>query len=162
MRLIPARAEAGIDAPVFVVSGVAGALLAPGHHSARPLFVGAICAALFGALSLWQLRRLPHAPMRDGARGEVVKPARSLLLSVPLGALAVAVASSAADPDFGGLIAGAGVARLVTGVGLWRFEKRNGYDVLRRTRRLGPQYLLARQDTAPAQRNPAHAQSEAP
>ena len=162
MRVIPARAEAGLDAAVFVVSGVAGALLAPERDTARSLLFGAGFAALVGALSLWQLRRLANAPGRDGAPGEAVKPVRSLLLSVPFGALAVAVGASSADADFGAFIAGLGVGRLITSVGLWRFERRFGYDVLRRTRRLGPQYVLVRQEPAQAQRNPAHAQSQAP
>jgi hypothetical protein len=162
MRLIPARAEAGLDAVVGLVSGVVAALIASGKEVADPILLAVVCGALFGGLALWQLQWMRKAAVGGGSSGEVMKPVRSLLVSAPIGALVVAAAFTGNSPSFGVFIATAGGARLVTVVGLWRFENRSGYQVLRITGAFRNRGYVLWQDPAPAHRNHAHAQSEAP
>jgi hypothetical protein len=168
MRVVKRRAEALLVAPVFVVAGATGIGLglADGPEETAPLLFLAAFAAVFAAFSFLAWREVRRAQTLAADDAVLEAPGRVLLFNVPFAVVVVVMCAATGNGNLGAIILGGGIGEAIMYLRITRFERRTGYTVLRvkggnRKRRI----VLARhplKDTAPGQRNPPHAQSEAP
>ena len=159
MRYVEAVSEARLLAGVNGVSAVVSIALGVAVGTRDDWWILPGAAALFAALGLWDARKVSSGPLVHDAFVE--RTAVTLRLGLPVAVFVPLLTLVVEDPLLGAMVLGVALGFLARLVKASRLEKRTGYRILRQLGLGEPRFALALKDTAAAQRNLAHAQSEA-
>jgi hypothetical protein len=142
------------------VAGAAAVAIGVALDPSAPWFFYPVVALAFVAVVSLDWRKISRARPVDGARVEPTSVA--LRMALPAAASVVLFTLVIEDATLGLMFLGGAVGSAIRATRIRKYEAASAYRVLRRLGRFESRYALSLKDTAPAQRNLAHAQSEAP